>query len=557
MQTPAINDAQPTSRLPGAPSAAADADGAYRLRPDIFVKSTSERVYLSHRDCHYILRLGSELMVSVGEFIDCIDGEQSLGATMSRFPSTHQPALLKFLHFLLQKGMAFRLDSGAFPAQLRQVRETLDYLSQYCSDPVERYRHFASRRTLLVGGGYALTSAIKTMARIGIRQLAVLPAPQLGHHHFDEQQLRACFEETKVLHDAELRFVAADALHAAQPAFDVILHCHERVDVSRAGQLAQTSPALELMGLIAGRYLFITDSTLDAADIAEGDRAGMFEPACAAPTAGLIAGATCALALFDQITGIRPAGIADYHYYDLQAQGSLQTARRCRLDPLEQEPGAPAADVGVAIDWPRLAEAPLFPLQPLQERTEARSYIKLYTVTTRAHAERAGLRVMLAAAGFTRHDCQQQLMLALTGIHQLGLSCCSPDEWAAFSHAACLIRRARAVVRDLSQPAVYEQRSPSLEARQEYIAFCISTTFEARLDWQDVATGQGEFPRCLIVRANDAAAFMPYSAGITDADRQRLLFGVYAQLWARQHGQGYETQSVFVPAAALPRGLQP
>jgi hypothetical protein len=555
MHNSAINATPAASHLPSAMSLVHAQHGVYRLRPDIFVKATSERLYLSHRDSHYILRLGSELIQSVGDFIDCIDGEQSLIEILGRLPNAHQRAMLKFLRFLLDKGMAFQLVGGAFPAELYEVRETLDYLSEYCSDPVERYYHFVSRRIMLVGAGYALTSAIKTLARIGIRQLAVLHVPGLGHHGFEEQELRQGFEEAKVRADAELRYFAEGS--AVDPELDVILHCHERPDVSWLDRMARSAPALQLLGLVGGSHLFITDDAADAADIIEGVRSGTFEPASISPTASLIVGATCALALFDQLAGIRPAAVNSYRHYDLRAQGSMQTAQRCALIPLGDLPLATTAAGGLATDWPRLAEAPLFPLGPMRERTEVRGYIKVYTVVARAHTQRTLPRVALAAAGFTKQGCQQQLVLALAGVHGLGLSCCSADEQACLGHAANLLRQAQILAAGVHFDSALDPVHPPLGPREEYIAFCVSTSFDLRLQWHDVTTGDAVMPRCLRVRAGTVAAFMPYAIEPAAVDREALLFSLYVQLWARQCGETYDVQRVLVPAGSLPQGLQP
>lgn len=534
----------------------------YRVRPDIFMKVNQERLYVRYLDRHYIVRLNEELRRSVTAFLDRLDGWHPLANVISLFPQSHRPSLLKFLDFLLQKGAAFRLPDGPLPAELAPVAHTLTYLSEYVAHPVDSYRRFSSSRILLVGGGYALTSAIRTLSRFGVQQLSVMNIPELGCCAFTEDELATCFDEVKTSPDARLTSVPPESISLeSMRSFDHVLHCQERMSVTLWEEFSALPAAAQLYGVIAGQTLCITNHIDDVRRLARIRGADPDGTTTVAPSLGLIGGAIVALTLFDHLTGVRPLTAGHYHYCDLEAQGALRSAPRYHLRGIPEAASSPvtiegSADLPHASDeWEELAAAPLFPLRDLVEATDQRSYIKVYTASFRATDGSDSQRGTVAGAGFTKQLCLRQLLLTLIGKHGLALSRGVAAEDNVCIDTAARLRRANKISANLrprlADASAMEAAAVQLGAKEEYIVFCIGTSFDVLVSWADLATADEEFSRCLVARAGSTEVFMPYADAPSTDDRQALLFGLYAALWSRNADKRYSVAETYLPGAAL------
>lgn len=528
-----------------------------RVRPDIFIKCADDRLYLRHGEHHYLLRLTADRIDWTLRFLDGNDGHRPVGQVLTQFPMGQHAALLKFLDFLIEKGAAFVLRGGPIPPELNPVSDTLVYLNEYVSDPVSRYEQFSARRLLVVGGGYALSSLLKTLARLGAQRLAVVNLSISGHCQISDAELARGFDEVKSWPDAQINFIPPDTPLDLQ-RFDEILHCHERIDPEQCRSWAERTGVPQRYGFVTADALYITDDHGQALTLSRDASEAELSVPSALALRGLIGGAELGLACFDWLTGIKPHPPNHYQHFNLVEQGARKLSLHCHLRSLTElvcedcsslGPGVEATRMTTA-DWDDLAYAPLFPLQRMKEETDPQSYIKLYTLATRPPHTDLLPQGPLAAAGFDKSMCQRQI--ALTLIARCGL-------WFTGSHARERIECADAAKRFALARTVVDKVRPSsttamppiqnlqLSGREQYIAFCIGTSFGATVHWQELDTGHSEFPHCVIACANDIPVFLLHESGPSSHDREQLLFGLYAALWARRTGSGYTVTDVFLP----------
>ncbi|GLR12411.1 hypothetical protein GCM10007907_12010 [Chitinimonas prasina] len=514
----------------------------YRVRPDLFIKVSEERLYLRHREQHYILRLGSELIRSIFQFLDGNDGRLPLHAVLAAFPETHRQALLKFLGFLLDKDMAFRQRSGSMPPELAPVTDTLSYLADYLDDPIAAYEAVARQRLLLVGQGYALSSAIKTLSRLGLRNLWV--QVQADAPGFDEAELAACYDQLSCWPDARLGFIRQPADLVAV-GIDALLYC----GMPEAAPVAQ--PCTAYYGYLQGAHACLSLAPLDTSPL-DGS-------AECPPNMALVGGAVLATAWFDHLCGVQTLLPGQYQHYPLHGQGRLQSAPALRLRPLDALP--PVADVGphaaphIGRQLDSLLGTPLFPLHSLREETDQRSYIKLYSLVCQDARQQGQDSPRLLAAGFDRQDCLQRLLLQLPTTRACWFDSSDAAERQASLLAAAHYQSAHALLATRLPTllsSVNQALSQLLGPREEYIAFCIGMAFAQAVRWYEGPLDLDGLPHCLVAQAGAAVVCLPYGDAPTEADRSALLFTLYAALWRQAQGEALPAYEVLLPASHHP-----
>ncbi|MFC0252243.1 hypothetical protein [Massilia consociata] len=522
----------------------------YRIRPDIFVKAGEDRIYINFRDDHYVLRVHPDMVDSVFRFLDLNDGATPLAVVLEAFPEAQRGKLQSLLEFLTNKKAAFCVEQDAGTSDLSPVADTLLYLAEYGDHPARLFRHFVGRRVLLVGSGYPLAGCIKTLARLGIRQLDVLLTHTHERNRWPAEDLRRSFCELRRWPDASLTFV--QAAEATQRHEDVL---HLDIDSDPAVHEAVARSAA------GARHLYVIVSAGQACmslQVAtpQTARMGDADEACSPPQQ-LVAGAFAALAYFDDLCQVRSLNAGSYLHYSLDAHGRVRSAPHVRLSAIEALGAGtvPRAKPGL-LAFRESHGAPLFPLGEPSELTEANSYIKLFSAALPATAP-ADRR--LIAAGFSRADCERRLLLQLIAEHGVWFDGGSEDEQHAVRRYLQACRQAaqvRALLleRDRLSPcdAGWED-----ESREEaYLEFCISASFGERVRWFGSDTGHAEFARCLVLGCGDLRLYLPHAGVAASSDRLELLFAMHAALWRRAKGMA-PAVDIVLPAALNPFGMQP
>lgn len=521
-------------------------DDIYNIRPDIFVKGSEDRLHIQHGGKNFILRLQRELIGSLYECLGRMDGIRSIGDILALLPESHRAPVLKFVGFLIEKKAAFHVADPAGELALAPVSDTLGYLRLYDDNSAATFRRFVQARILVVAGGYSLASAVKTFARLGVRQLHLVNTDPVGTGAWSDKALHACFDELRCWPDAALTILPPATSNL--PRFDHVLHMvndgQSGIDHQRI--IAACPDAEQLVGACTGRHLCL----MRVEDYVQADHT-RFDGRCFEP-GKLIAGAATALFFFDHLCNIRRLGPGRYHYYSLHGESTLRFAELDRLIPVDDiVPGEAASAPSSGAPLHTLLAQPLFPLQNMVEHTDPNCYIKLYTLEfTTAHG--AGTVV---AAGLDMQGCEASLLARLVTHHGVWFGQSNAPEMA-------LIRQLRARQGDAERVALRirergvaqdTQLFPELTAPEQYIAFCINAGFGQRLQWRDVVSNDGALSMCTLLSAGDIVLYVPHCGVLAIEERQAALLALYAALWNKRVDSHAQQHVVIAPGTLLPR----
>lgn len=507
-------------------------DDVYNVRPDIFIKGAEDRLHVQYAGKNFILRLQHEVINSLYDCLGRIDGIRPMGEVLTALPAPHHASALKFIDFLIQQKAAFRVANPRDELELAPVKDTLSYLRLYSDDSAGQFRRFEQKRLLIVADGYALISAIKTFARLGVRVLTVLDAGADPHVAWSEAELQACFAELRRWPEARL-LVHTSPGAAMAADFDHVLHVLSADSAPHQAMFARHADAEQLVAQPVHGNLCL----LRSADHLRID--GRFAAAEAVSQPGaLIFGATAALFFFDHLCDIRRLREGRYHYYKLTGESVLRFGQLHRLCPIDALAAAAASDAGATATVPdldKLLRQPLFPLQAFVEQTEPSSYLKLYAATLPGAA---GQRPTLVAAGRSKAQCQANLLAQLIAAHGLWFDQALPAERQAALQFHAGQVQARQAVQALRAPAVFPRQpaAPELSGHESYISFCISATFGQRLRWFEAATGDPLLPACTLLCADEFTVFLPHGGELAGATREAGLLAMYAALWQLRQG---------------------
>lgn len=524
----------------------------YRIRPDIFIKSSTDRVHISYQSRHFILKMGANMIASLLEFLDKNDGSRPLKESLMGYAEQQQNVFIKFLDFLVQKGAAIKqnLDTpnnNDFSA----VADTITYLAEYQADPVQSYLNFASQKLLIAGDGYALLSATKTLARMGVKKLTIAILPQCGRFHFSQQDLQKAFLQHQRWHDAALEFVELHA-NTLGAHYDHALVCSELAIDTKTHALPNIKATHVQYGALSARHAFLSCEPIAPALLAADN-----QQTPASLLSHLIAGANIAVAWCDHLMGVRAQTPDSYQYYDLQQQSWIKTANQHRLVPISasQEHADIAAVTTLSGQLDQLSTEPLFPIGAFEELTDPGSYIKLYRTGLRIEGEADELREVVAA-GFSRKQCQYTILAEVATVHQVWLERGAAQERAHFARAASLMSHARRILKtnhQLTENALVEATTAVAHSKsEEYLFFCIETSFGTHIRVKRFSTGDAVWSHCLAAIAGIQRVFLLFNDEPTDADREALWLGLYTALWACQNDDSDTVNKVFLPQAIFP-----
>jgi hypothetical protein len=494
-------------------------DNIYSIRPDIFLRNAEDRMHIQYAGNNFIIRLRNDCIQHIYRFCDMMDGTQPLGDAMEQIPAAHRGHILKFLEFLLAKSAAFRIAAPGADADLQPVRESLLYLRSFVDDSAAAFRRFAAERILLAAGGYALHSALKTLACLGARRVGVLQTGEMWQPH----ELRAAFAELARWPDAGLDIVAGPV-----NTYTYVLQV--------ADDAAAPFEALR-DALPAARHLvtFAADGQLCAL---RGDDLGLLPlrhgTAPLAPPDGLCAGATAAMICFDDLCGVRPLPERRYLHFGLDGDVPMNSAGLYPLVPFDTgSAGAPGA-IAVAARIEELAVTPLSPLRAPVECTVAGNYLKLYTLEAWLPGQPRA--ITLAGAGMTRAQCLSGALLQLVAGQRHWFDHACADERAAVGAYLARLDAARGAVAPLRAVAPVFGPTPALSAREQYMVFCINATHGVSVQWADVTLDADAWPRCTVLRAGTALLYLPHAGTLAAAQREAALLALYGALWQGHHG---------------------
>jgi hypothetical protein len=527
----------------------------YRIRPDIFIKSSTDRVHISYQSRHFILKMGANVIASLLEFLDKNDGSRPLKESLMGYAEQQQNTFIKFLDFLVQKGAAIKQDPDvANKGDLSAVADTITYLAEYHSDPAQRYLNFASQRLLIVGDGYALLSATKTLARMGVKKLAIAILPQCGRFHFSQHDLQKAFVQHQRWHDAVLDFVELRG-NTSDGHYDNALVCSELAIDSKVQTRLNLNATHVQYGALSARHAFLSCEPIAPTLLAADDQQTQ-----ASLLSHLIAGANIAVAWCDHLMGVRAQLPGSYQYYDLHQQSWTKTANQHRLVPISVSQGQAdlAADTTLSGQLDQLSMEPLFPIGAFEELTDSATYIKLYRSELRLAGDRDDTMALrkVVAAGFSRKQCQHTILAEIATVHQVWLERGAAQERANFARAASLMSHARYILETkhhLIKNALAEATTAVASSKsEEYLFFCIETSFGTHIRIKRLSTGDAIWPHCLAATAGNQSVFLLFSDELTDADREALWFGLYAALWACQNDAGDTVNKVFLPQSIFP-----
>lgn len=528
---------------------------SYRIRPDIFIKSSTDRVHISYQSRHFILKMGANAIAALLEFLDKNDGSRPLNESLMGYAEQQQNTFIKFLDFLVQKGAAIKQNPNTEnDHDLSAVADTITYLAEYQADPVQSFLNFASQKLLIAGDGYALLSATKTLARMGAKKLSIAILPQCGRFHFSQQDLQKAFIQHQRWHDAALEFVELHG-NSVRESFDHALVCSELAIDTKIQTLPHINAAHVHYGALSARHAFLSCEPIAPTLLAADDQQMQ-----ASLLSHLIAGANIAVAWCDHLMGVRTQIPGSYQYYDLHQQSWTKTANQHRLVPISalQKQPTMTADTTLSGQLDQLSAEPLFPIGAFEELTAPGTYIKLYRTELRiADALGDGIELRkVVAAGFSRKQCQQTMLAEIATVHQVWLERGVVQERANFARAANLMSHAQRIVetqRHLIENALAEATTAVAKSKsEEYLYFCIETSFSTHIRTKHVNTSDAIWPQCLAATAGNQSVFLLFKDEPTDTDREALWFGLYAALWAYQNDGGDAVNKIFLPQTALP-----
>lgn len=518
----------------------------YNVRPDIFIKGAEDRLHVQYAGKNFILRLQREIIDSLYDCLGRIDGFLPMGEVLAPIPVPHHASALKFINFLETNKAAFKVTNAGDELALAPVKDTLSYLRQYGDDSAGTFRRFEQRRVLIVGGGYALMSAVKTFARLGARALSVIDTGADGHAPWSVLELQQCFEELRNWPDATLHLLPNDV--AQLPTFDDVLHLLHGDSTLQQRVLTECSGAEQLVAQYANGNLCLLRSD----DYLRRERT--HTAAGALPgRAALIAGATAALFFFDNLCHIRRIGAGRYHYYHLSGESILRFGRLHRLQPISTVQASESAKPA-ASELERLLNEPLFPLHSMVEHTDPASYIKLYTLCLTGQDAPA----TLAAAGRDRHQCQASLLAQLAARHGLWFDQSAPAETAAARALHSAQRIAEQVVQPLRaiEAEARTPWAPPLTPHESYVAFCINAAFGERVRWYTLDTGDTRLPACAIICAGTGTLYLPHAGELSPQAREAGLLALYTALWQLRLN-GAAGQDVLAGASPFQLNVEP
>lgn len=494
-------------------------DNVYSIRPDIFLRNAEDRMHIQYAGNNFIIRLRNDCIQHIYQFCDMLDGTQPLGDAMEQIPAAHRGHILKFLEFLLAKSAAFRIAAPGADADLQPVRESLLYLRSFVDDSAAAFRRFAAARILVAAGGYALHSALKTLACLGARRVGVLQLGEMWQPH----ELSAAFAELARWPDAGLDLVAG-----AETAYNYVVQVADDAAAPFATLLHALPHARHLVAFAAdGQLCALRGDDLALLPLRHG-------AAPLAPPDGLCAGATAAMICFDDLCGVRPLPECRYLHFGLDGDVPMNSAGLYPLVPFESgSAGAPGATV-VAARVEELAATPLSPLRAPVECTVEGSYLKLYTLDAFLPGQPGP--VTLVGAGMTRAQCLGGALLQLVAGQRHWFDHANAEERAAVGAYLARLDAARGAIAPLRTVAPVFGPAPALSAREQYMVFCINATHGVPVQWADAALDTLAWPRCTVMRAGTAVLYLPHDGTLHAAQREAGLLALYGALWQGHHG---------------------
>ncbi|WP_175016901.1 hypothetical protein [Massilia sp. YMA4] len=448
-----------------------------------------------------------------------MDGAQPLGDVMEQIPAAYRGYILKFLEFLLAKSAAFRIGTPGADTDLQPVHESLLYLRSFVDDAAGAFRRFAAERILLAAGGYALHSALKTLACLGARRVGVLQTGEMWQPH----ELRTAFAELARWPDAGLDIVAAP-----DSTYTYVVQVADDAAAPFETLLAALPAARHLVAFAAdGQLCALSGGDLGALPLRHG-------VAPLAPPDGLCAGATAAMICFDDLCGVRPLQQRRYLHFGLDGDVPMNSAGLYPLLPFDTGRAGAAGAIAVAARVEELASTPLSPLRAPVECTVEGSYLKLYTLD--AYLPGQPGPVALVGAGMTRAQCLSGALLQLVAGQRHWFDHASADERAAVGAYLARLDAARRAVAPLRAVAPAFGSAQALSAREQYMVFCINATHGVPVQWADAALDAAAWPRCAVLRAGTALLYLPHAGTLGAAQREAGLLALYGTLWQGHHG---------------------
>ena len=501
------------------PATALRPDDIYSLRPDIFLRNAEDRIYIQYAGEHYIVRLQHECIEHLYRFCDLMDGTLPLCDAMEYIPAPHRAYILKFLEFLLSKHAAIRIGSMLAESRLQPVRDALLYLRSFVDDSAAAFGRFLDARILLVAGDYALISAIKTLACLGVRRLSVL---QRGDE-WQAQELQDAFAALARWPDATLDIVTA-------PAHDhtFVLQCCADAALTDHPLVAALPHARHLAAFVRGGQLCV----LRGADLALLP-ARQDEPRLAPPDS-LCAGATAAMICFDDLCGVRELAERRYLHFGLDADVPMASAGLYPLLPFADCASGAADAIVVATRVAELVRTPLSPLCAPVERTLDGCYIKLYTL--QAHLPERSAPVTLVGAGMTHAECMAAALMQLVDVQRHWFCNTSPAEHAAIGAYLAQLDAAEQAIAPLRAMPPPAAAAPALDAREQYLSFCINSTYGQRVQWADTALAISAWRCCTVLSAGGITIYLPHDGAPAPGQRQAGLLALYAALCSTDGG---------------------
>ncbi|WEF31605.1 hypothetical protein [Pseudoduganella chitinolytica] len=414
----------------------------------------------------------------------------------------------------MARSAAFQLDAPDADARLQPVHDSLLYLRSFVNDSAAAFGRFDAARILLAAGGYALHSAIKTLACLGVRRLAVLPTGGDWQPH----ELQAAFAELARWPDARLDIVAAP-----EAGYTYVVQVADDASAPFERLLAALPAARHLVAFAAqGQLCALHGSDLALLPARRGDTR-------LAPPDGLCAGATAAMICFDDLCGVRPLAPRRYLHFGLDADVPLNSAGLYPLAPFDAANAGATGAIVVAERIEELACTPLAPLRPPVERTPESGCLKLYTLE--ACLPGRADPVVLAGAGMTRARCVSSALLQLAAGQRHWFSHTDADERAAVGHYLAQLDVAAAAVAPLRAAAPAAGPAPELSAREHYLGFCIAATYGEPVQWSEAALDGAPWPRCTVLRGGAVAIYLPHDGVPAAAQREAGLLALYGALW--------------------------
>lgn len=477
-----------------------------QVRPDIFVKSAGDKMHINFKNKNFILTLGKDKHLVVFNFIELCDGSRTLEQALEGFEQADKELLEGFYQFLVQNKMVFNIaDDVAHVAGT----SLLTHAAQYLDSPIAAVESVTQSPLLVIGSGYSLLGAIKTIAQAGILNVQIINADELGIFTLTNETLESVFADHATSESQSCEILPfsdlADRLSHAH-----VLQVHDKFDSKLYQFVKNGAQKFVVQAVGHNGCAVISNKGINL-------QQKRHQPVTSKGDLSLL-GATTAAVGIDMMLGIH--NTPGYLYYRLDMTEMVGSAKQFDVLPLED---AENGDVDVINDFQKLCEVPLSPLVNFEQLDLSQQYLKVFQVTVQV---RGGAQLLITGAGFNAKEAADNILNKLAIEHEL---------WFSNERNADKMREqvafAKSVHSAVQSVPSYSIELPKLSGKASYTHFSIISEFDAAVQVKRSNNIDGKYLFTVSVGGNQVH-FSSVTEHASDALWEQALLELYSQCCA-------------------------